>query len=123
MAMGETVCERMWWETGSFTEVDGLGEETVGMAVGAAVGDGSTLRGGTTLGDSNAVGGDGVVGSLAGGASAVVVVNFLKRSRRLEMDDSCLWWTVMAVSLVSQYRKLRAWTILSSGLTSGWVRY
>ena len=47
--MGETVRERMWWETGSFTEVDGLWKETVGMAVGAAVGDGSTLGGGITL--------------------------------------------------------------------------
>ena len=37
----------------------------------------------------DAVGGDRVVGLLAGGASAVVVVQFLKRSRSLEMANSC----------------------------------
>ena len=47
--MGETVRERVQWATGSFTGVDGLGEETVGRAVGATVGDGYTLGGGTTL--------------------------------------------------------------------------
>ena len=99
--MGKTVCERLQWETGSFTRVDGLGEETVGGAVDAAVGDGSTLGGGTNLGGGttlgsgtnlgggDAVGGDGVVGLLDGGASAVVVVQFLKRSRSFEMANSC----------------------------------
>ena len=39
----------MQWEKGLFTEVDGLGGETLGGSVGAAVGDGYTLGGGTTL--------------------------------------------------------------------------
>ena len=72
--MGKIVCERVQWELGSFTGIDGLGEETVGRSVDAAVGDGSALGGGTTLGGGtnlgvgttlgggNAVGGDGVVG-------------------------------------------------------------
>ena len=71
----------------------------------------------------DAVGGDGVVGLLAGGASALVVVQLLKRLWILEMANSCLWCTVVATSLTAKDRKLRAWTILSSRVTSGWVRY
>ena len=81
--MEETVSERVRWATGSFTGVDGLGEDTVCGAVGAVVGDGYTLGGGTTfrggtnlgggttLGGGNNVGGDGVVSLLTGGARAV----------------------------------------------------
>ena len=133
--MGETVSERVRWATGSFTGVDGLGEDTVGGAVGAVVGDGSTLGGGTTfrggtnlgggttLGGGNNVGGDGVVGSLTGGARAVVVVHLLKRLWSLDTSNSCSWWTVVAVYLTAQDRILRAWTILSLGVTYDWVRY
>ena len=46
--MGKIVCERVQWELGSFTGIDGLGEETVGRSVDAAVGDGSALGGGPT---------------------------------------------------------------------------
>ena len=49
-----------------------------------------------------------MVVSLTGGVIAVVVFQLLKRSQILEMADSCLWWTVVAVSLTAQYRKFRA---------------
>ena len=92
----ETFCERVQWDTGSFTGVDGLGEETLEGSVGASFGGWSTLGGGTTLGDGTTLGGvdavgcDGVVGSLDGGVITVVVVQLLKRSRSLEMANSCL---------------------------------
>ena len=39
------------------------------------------------------------------------------------MADSCSWCTVVVAYLTAQDRKLRAWTILSLGVTSSWVRY
>ena len=127
--MEEIVRECVWWEMDYFTVVDGLGEDKVGGTGGAAIGDGCTIGGVTTLGGGNTLGGgttlgDGdVVGVAAGGASVVVfVVQLVKRLRSLEMDNSCLWRTLVAAFLTAQDRKLRAWTILSSGLTSGWVR-
>ena len=53
----------------------------------------------------------------------MVVVQLVKRLRSLEMAGSFLWWTVVVASLTAQDRKFRVWMILSSGVTSGWVRY
>ena len=105
--MGEIVHELVRWATGSFTGVGGLGEETVGVTGGAAVGDGSTLGGGTTLegvttlGGGTTLGSRNVVGASAGGASAVVVVQLVKRLRSLEMANSLSWWNVVAASLTA----------------------
>ena len=53
----------------------------------------------------------------------MVVVQFVKSSQSLETADSCLWCTVVVAYLTAQGGKLRAWTILSLGGTSSWVRY
>ena len=84
---------------------------------GDSVGDGSTLVGGTTLG-----GGD-TVGVEDGCASAVVVFQLARRLRSLDISESYWWWTVVEEALTEQDRKFREWTILSSGVISGWVRY
>ena len=39
------------------------------------------------------------------------------------MDDSFSWWTVVAASLTAQDSKLKAWTLMYSGVTSSWARY
>ena len=79
--MGEIVREHVRWATGSFTGVDGLGEETVCGTGGDSDGDGCTLVGGTTLGGGYIFVGCNVVGASDGGASAVVVVfQSVKRS-------------------------------------------
>ena len=123
-AMGEIDRERVRWATGSFTGVYGLGGETVGGTGFAAVEDGCTLGGAITLGGGTTLGGGDVVGAVSRGASTVVVVvQLVKRSQILEMANSCLWWNMVASSLTAQDRKLRAWTILPSGVTSGSVRY
>ena len=126
--MGEMVCERVWWATGSCT----------GDGCSLGIGDGSTLGGGTTLGgDGCSLGiGDGsilgggttfgggvAVGLAVGGASAVLVFQWAKRSRSLDIADSCLWWIAVEASLTAQDRKLRTCTILFSEVTYSWVRY
>ena len=111
--MGEIVHEYVRWLMGSFAEVDSLGEETVGGNGGADVEYESTLAGGTTLGGGitigygNTLGGGNVIGVAAGGASTVVVVvQLVKRSRNLEMANSCSWWTVVEAYLTAQERRL-----------------
>ena len=122
--MGEIVFERVRWVTGSFTIVGGFLVDTLCGTGGAAVWDGCTLGGGTTLGGGIYLGGGDVVVAAAGGASVVVFVfQLVKRLRVLEMADSCSWCNLLAASLKAQGRRLRAWMIMSSGVTSGWVRY
>ena len=130
-AMEEMVRERVWWSTVSCTGVV-LAKETGGWdggARGAAVGDGYTLGGGTTLGGCTTLGGGitlsggDAVGVSYEGASALVVFQLVKRSRSLNIYDNCSWWVVVEASLTEQDKKFRAWTILSLGVTSGWVRY
>ena len=70
-AMGETVCNRVRWSTGSCN----------GERCSLGIGDGSTLGGGTTLGGGVAV------GLSDGGASVVLVFQWAKRSRSLDIAD------------------------------------
>ena len=131
--MGDTVCERVRWDTGSCTghgcylgigDVSTLGGGTAldGNGYSPGIGDGSTLGGGTILGDGTTLGGGVAVGVVDGGASAVLVFQLVKRSRSLDIADSCSWWIVMEASLMVQDRKFRACTSMSSEVTSGWVR-
>ena len=123
-AIGETVCERVRWDTGSFTGVGcslgigdgstlGGGSTLVGDGCSLANGDGSTLGGGTNLG------GGAAVGLANGGASAVLVFQWAKRSRSLDIAGSCSWWIVMEASFTAQDKKFRACTIMSLEVTSG----
>ena len=92
-------------------------------------GDGSTLEGGTTRGGGTTLGGGITFGGgdaarvAYGGVIAVVVFQFVTRSRSLEIANNCSWWVVAEASLTAQDRKFRAWTIFSSRVTSGWVSY
>ena len=52
----------------------------------------------------------------------VMVFQWEKRSRSLDIADICSWWIVVEAYLTVQDKKLRAWTILSLEVTSGWVR-
>ena len=98
-ARGGTVCERVWWATGSCTR-DGCS---------LGVGDGFTLGGGTTLG------GGAAAGVADGGASVVLVFQWAKRSQILDIFDSCLLWIAVEASLAAQDKFFRACTILSFG--------
>ena len=118
--MGEMVCERVWWATGSWTGY-ALGMGWAGGVRGAVVGYGcyigiwdvSNLGVGTTLGGVTTLGGGAAVQMVDGGARAVLVFQWEKRSQSLEIDDSCSWWIVVEVSLTEQDKKFRVWTILS----------
>ena len=126
-AMGEMVCEWVKWATGSCNR-DGC---SLGIGDGSTLGGGTTLDGdgcsigigdGSTLGGGTTFGGGVAVGLADGSTSTVLVLQWEKRSRSLEIADSCLWWIVVEASLMAQDRKLRACTILSSEVTYGWVR-
>ena len=90
-AMRETVCERVRWVTGSCTGdrcslgiEDGstLGGGTIldGDGCSLGIGDGSTIGGGTTLGGGTTIGDGVAVGVADGGAIAVLVFQWSKRS-------------------------------------------
>ena len=51
--------------------------------------------------------------------TGVIGIQWVKRSRRLEMDVRCSWWMVPGDFLTAQDRKLRAWKILLSAETVG----
>ena len=80
------------------------------------------LGGGTTLGGGTILGGGAAVGVADGCASDVLVFQWEKTSRSLDIADSCSWWIFVEDSLTAQDKKFRACTILSSEVTSGWVR-
>ena len=98
---------------------DILGEDWAGGVIGDAVGDGSTLGVGdgstlgcgttlvcgTTLGGVTTLGGDNAVGVVDGGARAVLVFQWEKRSRSLEIADSCSWWIFVEAYLTAQDKK------------------
>ena len=129
--MGETVCYTVWWATGSCTGNGcslGIGDGStlvggtnlagdgcsLGIGDGSTLGGGTNLVGGTTLGCGTTLGGGAAVGVADGGARAVLVFQWEKRSQSLEISDSCLWWTVAEASLRAQDNNFRAWIILSS---------
>ena len=110
-AMGETVCEQVRWATGSCTRDGcslGIGDGStiggvttlVGYGRSLGIGYGSTLVGGTTLGGGTTIGGGAAVGVADGGASAILVFHWAKRSRRLDISDSCLWWIFVEAYLM-----------------------
>ena len=88
---------------------------------GYTLGCGTTLGGGTTLGVGTTLGGGAVVGIADGGTSVVLVFQWAKRLRSLDIADSCLWWIFVEAPLMDQDKSFRVCTILSSGVTSGWV--
>ena len=134
-AMGEMVRERVWLATGSWTgnvlgkvctggvRGDAVGDEyTIGIGDESIIGGGTTIEYGITLVGGTNLGGGNNVGMKNGGKTAVLVFKWAKRSQSLEISDSFSWWTVVEASLVAQDKFLIAWTILSSEVTSGWVR-
>ena len=125
-ATGGTVCERVQWATGSCTG----GGCSLGVGDGSTLGGGTTLDGdgfslgigyGSTLGGGTTLGGGVTVGVADGGASAVLVFQWAKRSQILDISDICSWWIFVEASLTAQDRKFRLWTILSLEVTYGWV--
>ena len=94
------MCERVRWDTGSCTG-DG---RSLGIGYGSTLGGGTTLDGygcslvigdGSTLGGGTTLGGGIAVGLADGGVSAVLVFQWVKRSRILDITNSCSWWIVV----------------------------
>ena len=122
--------ERVRWAMGLGVVCAGGGVGAVfgGVIIGTGGGS-STLGGGTAVGGGTTLGGgaacaEGIVGE--GGAwgrgraaGSSLVFQPVKRSRSLVMASSCSWWAETVASLSAQERKLRAWTIVSSDVTSG----
>ena len=94
-----------------------------GMGVGIGVAGASTFVGDTTYGGGATLGGGvtlgGSWGDAVGAGVGELVLQLLSRSRSFAMVSRCSWWAVAGASLKAHNRKLRAWTILSSGVTSG----
>ena len=111
----------MDWAGGVIGAVVGDGC-SLGIGGVSTLGDGTTLVGNTTLGGCATLGGGAAVGVADGGARAVLVFQWAKRSRILEIANSCLWWIVVEASLKAKDKKFREWTILYSEVTSVWVR-
>ena len=57
-----------------------------------------------------------------GGDRVVDGIQLEKRSRRLEMDESCSWWTEAEIFVMAHDRNLSKWTMQSTGERVGWVR-
>ena len=107
------------------TGIGAAGVSTLGgdatLGCGATLGSGATLGGGTTLGGGATLGGGGVDASGAG--SGELFLQLLNRSQSLAMAYRCSWWAIAGASLTAHDMTLSASAILSSGVTSGWVRY
>ena len=52
----------------------------------------------------------------------LLVFQWEKRSRSLDIAKSCLWCIAVEAALTVQDKKFRACMILSLGVTYGWVR-
>ena len=56
------------------------------------------------------------------GGMGVLGIQLVNSSWILYISVNYSWWLVAGVSLIEQERKLRAWMILSSAETMGWIR-
>ena len=52
----------------------------------------------------------------------MLVFQWAKRSRSLDISDSCSWWIFVEASFMAHNKKFRACTILYPEVNSGWVR-
>ena len=65
----------------------------------------------------------GGIGDMARGVMVGLGIQLVKMSRSFEMVVSCSWRMAAGASLISQERKLRAWTMWSPSLTVCVFRY
>ena len=114
------------------------------------IGGGITLGGGTAIGDGVSIVGIDVTGIIVWtryfpvvwrsvgfflisrcdggemygttGGMGVLGIQLVNSSWILYISVNYSWWLVAGVSLIEQERKLRAWMILSSAETMGWIR-
>ena len=99
---------------------------------GFTLGSGTTLKSGTTRGGGSGGwpwtgktvtgrGGDGTESGV-GGYRLVDGIQLEKRSRILDMTESCLWWTALGSFVMAHDRKLSAWNMRSERYIVVWVR-
>ena len=62
-------------------------------------------------------------GDSVSGFMGALGIQFLKRSRSLEMAVSCSWWMVEGAYLTVHERKLSSWTMRFPSVNVFWVRY